>query len=363
MSIIISENGKKAEKIDKTIIKEEDYLQNYIYENPESIPVYEIEKDKRLFVVAREFPTASGPIDALAIDQDGDIYVVETKLYTNSDKRKVVAQALDYGASLWRHSDINEFVSTITTAIEKKFRISFEDKIKDFFKIDDDEIDSILDGIRNNFQQGRIKFVILMNTIDERLKDLIVYINQNSQFDIYAVQMEYYKFEQYEIMIPKLFGSEVKKNVGSRSTSNWDRQKFFDDAKEKNDVNALKKLYELYDFIAENPLSEFGKGVEKGSFTFKIEDDRAKRDKVSIFALRTIGSIQFKFGHIKRNIGEENLRLYFDKLKAILPPQLWTERILEKSKPSFSLNDLFKNVEMLKRFEEATSEYIKEIKK
>ena len=35
-----------------------------------------------------------------------------------------------------------------------------------------------------------------MDAVEDRLKDLIVYINQNSQFDIYAVQMEYYKFEK-----------------------------------------------------------------------------------------------------------------------------------------------------------------------
>jgi len=65
-----------------------------------------------------------------------------------------------------------------------------------------------------------LKFVILMDSLDERLKDLIVYVNQNSQFDIYAVQIEYYKFEDYEIMIPKLYGGEVKKNIGSGLVSN-----------------------------------------------------------------------------------------------------------------------------------------------
>ena len=83
MSIIISKQGQTAQKLDRAEFEKEDYLQNYIHENPESIPVYEIEADKKLFVVAREFSTESGPIDALAIDKDGDIYVVETKLYKN----------------------------------------------------------------------------------------------------------------------------------------------------------------------------------------------------------------------------------------------------------------------------------------
>src|SRR4030043_1735155 len=102
MSIIISKKGQTAQRLDKSDFEKEDYLQNYIHENPESIPVYEIEEDKKLLVVAREFPTESGPIDALAVDKDGDIYIVETKLFKNPDKRTVVVQALVYGALFWK---------------------------------------------------------------------------------------------------------------------------------------------------------------------------------------------------------------------------------------------------------------------
>ena len=41
MSIIISQDGKNAQKIDKSDFEKEGYLQNYIHENPESIPVYD----------------------------------------------------------------------------------------------------------------------------------------------------------------------------------------------------------------------------------------------------------------------------------------------------------------------------------
>jgi RecB family endonuclease NucS len=51
--------------------------------------------------LAREFSTKSGPIDALGVDKDGELYLIETKFYKNPDKRTVVAQVLDYGASLW----------------------------------------------------------------------------------------------------------------------------------------------------------------------------------------------------------------------------------------------------------------------
>lgn len=302
MSIIISENGKKAQKIDKSDFEKEGYLQNYIHQNPESIPVYEIEVDKKLFVVAREFSTESGPIDALAVDKDGDIYVVETKLYKNPDKRTVVAQALDYGASLWRHSDYNEFIAEINDEINKKFNLNFEEKTQDFFDLDDEQIIIMLEAIKKNLQQGNIKFVVLMDTIDDRLKDLIVYINQNSKFDIFAVQMEYYKYESklenYEIMIPKLFGVEVKKGPGITSNNDrkikiWDEDEFLIDAKDRltdEQYNAVEKIFNFSKHKSDGLV--MGKGAGRAS-VFPLFYNFSDR---SFFGIKSNGKLEFKIG-------------------------------------------------------------------
>ena len=266
MSLIISQGGKNAKKIDKARFDKEDYLQQYIHDNPEAIPVYEIAEDKRLFVVARELATESGPIDALAVDKDGDIYVVETKLYKNPDKRTVVAQALDYGASLWKHAgDFSEFLNTLDQEVKSKFNCSFAEKAKDFFNLTDDQLNTQLDSMRRNLNEGNLKFVILMDSMEERLKDLIIYVNQNSQFDIYAVELEYYKFNEYEIMIPKIFGVEVKKNIGSTSTAKrfkWDETKFLDFAKQNLKQESYGQVIKLFNFAKEKASSiNYGTGA------------------------------------------------------------------------------------------------------
>src|SRR3989338_5099115 len=313
MSIIISENGKNAKKIDKTEIEKEGYLQNYIHQNPESIPVYEIKEDKKLFVVAREFSTESGRIDALAIDKDGDIYVVETKLHKSTDKREVVAQALDYGASLWRHSDYNEFIANINNEINKKFSVSFEEKTKEFFDIDDEQIVSMLEVIKRNLQQGNIKFVILMDAVEDKLKDLIVYINQNSQFDIYAVQMEYYKFEKYEIMIPKLFGVEVKKDISVNSSSNrqkWTESMLLEDAKKNYSGDEIKAFEKIYNFSKQYADEvRFGTGSH-GSFSPIFN----KISNKSLFTLGTNDRLSFNFEWIEN---KEFVKKYKEALTSI----------------------------------------------
>ena len=143
--------------------------------------MYELEEDKKLFVVKREFQTNSGPIDALAVDKDGDIYVIETKLYKNPDKRTVVAQALDYGAALWKHfTDFNVFMDKLNEETINNFNLDFHEKVIDFFGIDAVQADFMIDSLRGNLNEGIIKFVILMDSIDDRLKDLIIYINQTA---------------------------------------------------------------------------------------------------------------------------------------------------------------------------------------
>lgn len=56
-----------------------------------------------------------------------------------------------------------------------------------------------------------------MDKLDARLKDLISYINQNSKFDIYVVELDFYKHNEFEVVILKLYGAEVRKEVSSRT--------------------------------------------------------------------------------------------------------------------------------------------------
>ncbi len=214
MPIIISQTGgASASIVEKSNFEQERNLQEYIHQHPEAIPVYEIQRDKRLLVVAREFATLSGPIDALAVDKDGDIYLVETKLRVNPDRRRIVAQVLDYGASLWKNvPDFETFVSILDQHVRQKWKMDFHDKAKEFFGLDDDQTDSMFKCMRRNLKDGNLKFVVLMDSMDEGLKGLITYINQKSQFDIYGVELDFYRHLDQEIVIPRIFGIEVKKD-------------------------------------------------------------------------------------------------------------------------------------------------------
>lgn len=80
----------------------ETWLQALIHEQPGLLPVAQIEPGLgQLIPVAREVPCGHGYIDNLYLTGDGEIVLVEAKLWSNPQaRREVVAQALDYVAAL-----------------------------------------------------------------------------------------------------------------------------------------------------------------------------------------------------------------------------------------------------------------------
>jgi len=314
MSIIISKNGKNAVRVDKSDFDKEDYLQQYIHENPESIPLYDIKEDVKLLILAREFPTNSGPIDAIGIDKDGEIYIVETKLYKNPDKRTVIAQALDYGAALWKHSgDFSDFVGILDGSVQKTFKVSLNQKLQEYFGLSDEELNQLLDSVKNNLSGGVLHFVILMDKLNAQLKDLILYVNQNSQFDIYAVELEYYKHDTYEIIIPRIFGAEVKKGVVRSSSKRkiWDEGQFMNEINKNFSGKELNYIKKLYNFCKSNSIIYWGTGNTRGSFNPVVE--KISENK-SIITVRSNGVLSLNFHWLNESKNTEEYRDLFGKL-------------------------------------------------
>lgn len=320
MSLIISKNGKNAKKVDRSVFTSEDELQQYIYENPESIPLSDIKEDIRLLIIAREFPTQSGPIDAVGIDREGELYLVETKLYRNADKRHVVAQVLDYGASLWKHySDFSDFLAELERQSQKKWNMGVHQKLQDFFELSEEEAQKLLERLRSNLDEGTFKFVVLMDTLHAQLKDLILFLNQYSKFNIYVAEIEYYKFESYEIMIPKLFGAEVKKDVAVSKTRSatrvWDKESFFAELRQNADEETCTKMRLVYDFAA-----KYGPdAIEYGTNSFKLKASSSDGIRKTVFFANANGrwNLVPEFWKMEPSLRQKYADLLFKTVPAI----------------------------------------------
>lgn len=154
----------------------EDWLQRLIHDTPEILPVSELEPGfGRLVSICRELPTLHGPIDNLIMTPDGDIVLVEVKLWRNPEaRRKVVAQALDYASCLFEMD---------YEALEQAILLGqFGDRQKparlyDLFDGADvkDEA-SFVDAVNTNLKKGRILILVAgdgIRTEAERLASVV----------------------------------------------------------------------------------------------------------------------------------------------------------------------------------------------
>jgi hypothetical protein len=264
VAIIISKNGHEAKKVERSTFSKEDDLQEYLSNNPEALPVDQIREGTKILVLAREFPTQAGPIDILAVDELGTLYVIETKLYRNPDKRDVVAQVLDYGAALWKHSsEFGDFRVALSQHVKNEYDTTLEEQISLAFGKDDDGTAELLQATADCLEGGTFVFMVLMDQVHDGLRDLVSYLNANSHFQLYAVELEYYEHESYEILIPHVFGAEVKSaaDAPGRPTRLWTVDEVLADAERRTGADWASIVQRVVDWASANkfPVS-CGKG-------------------------------------------------------------------------------------------------------
>lgn len=300
MAIIVSKNGHEAHKVERSTFDKEDDLQRYLRDNPEALPIDQIRDGASLVVLAREYATESGPIDILAADDQGRLYIIETKLYRNPDKRKVVAQVLDYGAALWRHSsDFNEFSADLSEQVQRQWNASLEDQIAARFSIDETGTEVLLSAMKECLEHGKFAFMVLMDQVDDQLRDLISYVNTNSNFQVYAVELEYYRHDSYEILMPHVYGAEVKTldSESKASAPEWTEERFFEELTGTN-PKAAEVAHRLLAWFGEHADKVgWGSGATTGSFVSGANRGGAIN---WLSAVWTYGKIEFYFQWMTR---------------------------------------------------------------
>lgn len=310
MAIIVQREGQKAITVHENAFSLESDLQEYIYANPEILPLTDIKEDIQFAVLDKETPVTSGYIDILGVDSDGEIYIIETKLFKNADKRQVLAQVLDYGAAIWNsYREPDAFLEMLDERLSARDQ-SLKRKLANVAS-QNAEIES---NMRNNIARGIFKFIVLMDRVPAELKDLILYMNRNSNFNIYAIEFEHYKYEDLDIIVPHIFGAE---GVTPSSGKPWNERLFFQRLSEETDEQttvAVRKLYEFSKSYADE--ISWGRGQEEGSFNPKFYSISRR----SLYSVWTNGRITINFGWLddkNTEVFREQLRDALKKIPAL----------------------------------------------
>jgi len=166
-------NGK-LEIVTSSMIEEgktEPYdLETWIASNPSIV-------SPDLLIIGRQVSTKSGPLDLLAIDQDGNLAIIELK--RSILPREALAQAIDYASDIadWNAEKIN---STCLKYTKK----SLEDVLNEKFS------DINLESININETQ---RIILVGFSIDSSLERMINWLSNNYSVNINAVLLNYIK--------------------------------------------------------------------------------------------------------------------------------------------------------------------------
>jgi hypothetical protein len=129
---VLFEEAGKLEKGERVYLgdvkgKNEGWLRDTLFENPEIIPVNDIDSTfGPLVPLCKELRTEAGQIDAVFINERGRLTIVECKLWKNPQaRREVVAQALHYFSAIsgWSYADLQRQVAA---AVGSQGNIPFE---------------------------------------------------------------------------------------------------------------------------------------------------------------------------------------------------------------------------------------------
>jgi hypothetical protein len=158
-------------------------------------------------VLVREFSTEAGFIDLVGLDSKGEILVIETKLACNTDRRRVIAQAIDYAAQLTQFG---------TQGFLDQVRHLHEDDFDDQWFESGEQQKTFLRELEANLSNGRLTILIVMDEADELLKDSIRFINRATEFNCLLAEVKVSMFEGEELVSVDLYGDEGVEEKNNR---------------------------------------------------------------------------------------------------------------------------------------------------
>lgn len=142
-------------------------IQELIFNYPQCLPISDIDESYNPVVpVCMELNTTVGPLDILMVSPNGELTIVETKLWRNPEaRRKVVAQILDYAKELsnWRYEDLQR---EINKRLKRKGNTLYN-LVKHVYDEQVPAESDFVDSVSRNLERGRFLLLIAGDGIRE----------------------------------------------------------------------------------------------------------------------------------------------------------------------------------------------------
>lgn len=163
---------------------DEQWLQYLVQRHPSTLPVEELEPGfGRLIPVGMELPTPAGSVDNLFVTSEGQLVVVECKLWRNPEaRRRVLAQIIDYasGMSSWNYDDLDKAISRCRTLQNQPVGKPLLEIVRE--SESDLNESRFIDAVQRNLELGRMLLLVVGDGVREGAESLKAYLQQHAGF-------------------------------------------------------------------------------------------------------------------------------------------------------------------------------------
>lgn len=189
---IIRINGDSISVARESRLDSEATLHNAVAAHPEVLPTGDFGLGP-LVSLATELDFGSGPMDLLTADAQGHLAIIEFKRGSeNPDVRQVVAQMLDYGASLWQQG--HDSLEARCRSSAPGFSGSLAEHIGRGLAALEEEFDEEIfrTGVERSLDSGAFAFVYCGRDLDDRTRRIMTYLAEGPRMNVFAVEVDYY---------------------------------------------------------------------------------------------------------------------------------------------------------------------------
>jgi hypothetical protein len=181
--------------------KSEDDLQALLATSPDLLPGSETGLP---MAVARELRVASGQIDVVGVDVEGEMTLCECKLARNPGaRREVVGQLLEY-AGAFRGMTFEDFSDRFQARAGRPLAAVVSDIAGEGF--DESAFEA---QVAENISAGRFRLVVVVDRITDALKQTVSYLNDHLDSSVLALELAYLRDGEVEMLIPAVYGEEL----------------------------------------------------------------------------------------------------------------------------------------------------------
>lgn len=233
--MLIRPEDEPPQVVPEAALPTEAELHEALTKHPQLIPTSDLGMG-RTVVVGRESGLSAGYADLVLMDDQGQICVVEVKNEGNPDTRRVVAQLLDYAASLWGLS-VDEFERRVLHPFlaatgQTDPPPGIADYVAEALEQDSDGATVLPEQLGQALAAGEFALVVAAPQIPIGVQRVLEYLNARGQ-RLYGLEVSYFS-GPVECFVPRLVVKPLSSDPASeRGAEPLDQETFLSEVPEE----------------------------------------------------------------------------------------------------------------------------------